>query len=273
MRLKDKVAIVTGAGSGIGASIACAFVREGAKVVLADISGEGMEATAEEIEKIGGQWLAVLTDVSKADQVENMTRKTVEKFGKLDILVNNAGTPPPLGLGVADITEEDWDRVMSVDLKGPFLCCRYAVPEMINNGKGKIVNISSGAGLVAEKGVNAYGVAKGGLVLFTRQLAIDYGSEGIYANCICPGYINTPLIAPIVMDDKLRESIESFFPLRRIGKPEEVASAVVFLASDESDYITGAVLTVDGGALCGVAEMFLDWQLGVQEVIKKYGEF
>lgn len=272
MRLKDKVAIVTGAGSGIGRAISCAFAREGTKVALAARTRSALEETAKETEKLGGESLVVPTDVSIAEQVDNLVKKTIEKFGKLDILVNNAGIPPMPG-GVAEISEKDWDRTMDVDLKGAFLCCKSALPEMKKIGKGKIINISSAAGILAEKGLNAYGVAKGALILFTKQLAVDYGRDGINANCICPGYIDTPATMLLIMDDKVRESIESFFPIKRIGKPEDVAWAAVFLASDESDYITGVELRVDGGALSGVAEMFLDTQVDIQEVIKKYGEF
>lgn len=272
MRLKDKVAIVTGSGTGIGASIACAFAKEGAKVVLAGWILSDLEETAEKIRAIGGESLIVETDITITDQVKNMVVKTKETFGKIDILVNNAAASPPGGFGIAEVTEEDWDKVMNVDLRGAFVCCKYAVPEMIDQGKGKIINIASIAGLVAQKGLNVYSVAKAGIIQLTKQLALDHAREGINANCICPGYIDTQIIAPITMDEKCRETITCFFPINRIGKPEEIAHGAVYLASDEADYVTGAVLTIDGGVTCGAQEMFMDWQMGVQEVIKKYGE-
>jgi NAD(P)-dependent dehydrogenase (short-subunit alcohol dehydrogenase family) len=277
MRLKDKVAIVTGAQRGIGRAISEAFVREGAKVAIADIADlEDIEATVKEINEMAKReaTIAIKADVSSSEDVDSMAKAALDKWGKIDILVNNAGGPPTPGK-VADISEEDWDRTIAVDLKGPFLCCQRVVPEMLERGKGKIVNISSGAGVLAEKGLNAYGVAKGALVLFTKQLALDYGREGINANAICPGYISTALTGPVfaIGGDRLKESIASFFPIKRIGEPEDVAHCAVFLASDESDYITGEEVRVDGGALSGVAEMFGGTQRDIQEVIQKYGEF
>ena len=201
-----------------------------------------------------------------------MVKVTLDKWGKIDILVNNAGGPPMPG-GIADISVEDWDRTMNVDLKGAFLCCRRVVPEMIKRGKGKIVNTSSAAGIIAEQGLNAYCVAKAAMIHFTKQLAMDYGRMGINANAICPGYINTQLIGILMMSDKLKESIEAFLPIKRIGEPEDVARVAVFLASDESDYITGEEIRVDGGLLAGIAEMFAQTQRDIQEVIKKHGEF
>jgi NAD(P)-dependent dehydrogenase (short-subunit alcohol dehydrogenase family) len=274
MRLKDKVAIVTGGGRGIGRAICVAFAREGAKVAVAARTKEEIEETARLANEAAKAEVAIAvpTDITSVSNIDNLAKATLDKWGKIDILVNNAGGPPMPG-GVADISEEDWDRTMAVDLKGPFLCCQRVVPEMVKRGKGKIVNISSGAGVLAEKGLNAYGVAKGAMILFTKQLALDYGREGINANCICPGYISTQLTGLLMMSDKLRESIEAFFPIKRIGEPEEVAHCAVFLASDESDYITGEEIRVDGGALSGVAEMFGSTQRDIQEVIKKYGEF
>jgi len=273
MRLENKVAIVTGAGSGIGEGIACTYAKEGCKVALAGRTRSTLEKTAEKITEMGGESLVVVTDVAESEQVAHMVLQTKERFGRIDILVNNAASSPPMGVGIADLAEKDWDNVMNVDLRGAFLCCRYVIPVMIGQGKGKIINISSVAGVVAEKGVNVYGVAKAGIIQLTRQVAVDHARQGINANCICPGYIDTPMTAPLLMDDRLRESIVSFFPIRRIGKPEEVAHGAVYLGSDEADYVTGAVLAIDGGFLCGTQEMFMGWQMGIQEVIKKYGEF
>ena len=276
MRLKDKVAIVTGGGRGIGRAICLAFAHEGAKVVAAARTREEIEETAKLANEVAKAEvdMAIPMDVTSPSDIDNMARAALDKWGKIDILVNNAGGPPMPGK-VADISEENWDRTMAVDLKGPFLCCQRVVPEMVERGKGKIVNISSGAGVLAEKGLNAYGVAKGAMVLFTKQLALDYGREGINANCICPGYISTVLTGVMfaVGGDRLKESIASFFPIKRIGEPEDVAHCAVFLASDESDYITGEEIRVDGGALSGVAEMFGGTQRDIQEVIQKYGEF
>ena len=277
MRLENKVAIVTGAQRGIGRAIAEAFVREGARVTLADFAEmRDIESTVKEINEAAQREavIGVQTDITSSSDIDKMVKTTLDKWGKVDILVNNAGTGPMPGK-VADIDEESWDRTLAVDLKGPFLCCQRVVPGMVERGKGKIINMSSGAGVLAEKGLNAYGVAKGGLILFTKQLALDYGRDGINANAICPGYISTALTGSIFAlgGDRLKESIASFFPIKRIGEPEDVANCAVFLASDESDYITGEEIRVDGGALSGVAEMFGGTQKDIQEVIQKYGEF
>jgi NAD(P)-dependent dehydrogenase (short-subunit alcohol dehydrogenase family) len=276
MRLEDKVAIVTGGGRGIGRAICLAFAREGAKVTVAARTKEEIEETARLANEAakGEVAIAVSTDITRAEDIDRMAKATLDKWGKIDILVNNAGSAAGGGL-VAYIDEDTWDRTMATDLKGPFLCCCRVVPEMVERGKGKIINISSGAGVLAEKGLAAYGVAKGAMILFTKQLALDYGRMGINANCICPGYINTMLTGAVFAlgGDRLKESITCFFPIKRIGEPEEVAHCAVFLASDESDYITGEEIRVDGGALSGVAEMFGSTQRDIQEVIKKYGEF
>lgn len=239
------MAIVTGAGSGIGKEIALRFAKEGAIVVAADIADTG-EATARQIRDRGGEALSIQADVSRADGAERLVRQTVEKYGRLDILSNNAGI---LGVvaPVGEASEENWDRVISINLKSVFLCSKYSVREMVKGGGGVIVNSASTMGLVGLPGNTAYSASKGGIIQFTKTMALEYASSNIRVNCICAGWIDTP------MNEKLEDRVLKWTvretPLGRLGKAAEVAQAVLYLASDESSFVTGSALVVDGGWL------------------------
>jgi len=243
-RLEGKVAIITGAGSGIGRETALLFAREGAKVVVADYAPEAGEETVRQIRQSGGEAIFIKTDVSKASDAENMVRETIAKYGRLDILHNNAGILGKVAF-VGDASEEDWNRVMSVTLKGAFLCSKYAVREMIGGGGGVIINTASAMGLVGLPGNAAYSAAKGGIIQFTKTMALEYASSNIRVNCICAGWIDTP------MNEELGEQIVKWTlretPMGRWGRPEEIAQAALYLASDESSFVTGTTLVVDGG--------------------------
>jgi NAD(P)-dependent dehydrogenase (short-subunit alcohol dehydrogenase family) len=257
MRIKDKVSIITGGGSGIGRATALLFAKEGAKVVVADINRDGAEDVVKTISDGGGQAFFVETDVASAVDTERMVKAAVTKYGRVDVLFNNAGFwLIKESRSVTDTTEEEWDRALDVNLKGVFLCSKYAIPEMIRNGGGAIVNTASTAGLVAGPRAAAYQSAKAGVVHLTRQMALDYARYNIRINCVCPGEISTPLWER-TMDAKakegknLREALRQRIPLGRIGRGEDVARAVLYLVSEESSYVTGSVLVVDGGYLAG----------------------
>ena len=248
--VKNKVAIVTGARRGMGRSHAITLARAGAKVVVADIVLEDCEIVVEEIKKIKGEAMAVKCDVSKQAEVDEMVRKTVEKFGKVDILVNNAGIlqyKPFLQL-----TEEDWDKIMDVNLKGEFLCGQAAAKEMVKQKSGSIVNIASIA--MGQVGVgfptlSHYCASKGGIVAMTEAMALELAPFNVRVNAIAPGSIDTPMADVSKMDAKALEGTLSRIPLHRVGKPEEVSNLVLFLASDASSYMTGSTVVVDGGWL------------------------
>jgi len=245
MRLKDKVAIITGAGSGIGKASAILFAKEGAKVVVADWSEEGGQKTVEEIKAVGGEAVFIKTDVSKAADIDNMVSTCVSTFGKVDILYNNAGVA---SMGTIDkFTEEEWDKVLAVDLKGVFLGCKRAIPEMEKQGRGKIISTASIAGLVGFAGANGYCAAKGGVVNLTRELALECAPKKINVNAIAPGIIETNMTKDILADPKQKEGMQAGTPYPRLGKPEDIANAALYLASDESDFVTGHTLVVDGG--------------------------
>ena len=250
--LKNKVAIITGARQGMGKSYALTLAKAGAKVVVADISQEDCEKVVEEIKKAGGEALAVKCDVSKKEEVDNMVKAAVDKWGKVDILVNNAGIcqfKPFL-----EITEEEWDRTIDINLKGYFLCAQAAAKEMVKQKSGAIVNIASIA--MGQMGVGFatlahYSASKGGIVAMTETMAIELGPYNIRVNAIAPGAIDTPMIDPVKQDPKTMEGILARLPLHRVGKPEEVSNLVLFLASDKSSYMTGSTVVIDGGWLAG----------------------
>ncbi len=248
MRLKDKVAIVTGAGSirpgiGNGKATAILFAREGAKVVAVDRNLEAAEETVRIIENEGGEAIAVQADVTKESDARKLVEATISKYGKLDILFNNVGGAWG-GTGLK-VTEEEWDTVMDLNLKSVVLVCKYAVPEMIKNGGGAIVNNSSMAAYHAH-GIYAYSASKAGVIALTRCLAVGLAKDNIRVNCVAPGLMDTPLVAPIMTEKRIRR-VEERVPLKRHGKAEETAYTVLFLASPEASYITGQTIPIDGG--------------------------
>jgi len=248
MRLKDKVAIVTGAGSirpgiGNGKATAILFAREEAKVVAVDRNLEAAEETVRIIENEGGEAIAVQADVTKESDARKLVEATISKYGKLDILFNNVGGAWG-GTGLK-VTEEEWDTVMDLNLKSVVLVCKYAVPEMIKNGGGAIVNNSSMAAYHAH-GIYAYSASKAGVIALTRCLAVGLAKDNIRVNCVAPGLMDTPLVAPIMTEKRIRR-VEERVPLKRHGKAEETAYTVLFLASPEASYITGQTIPIDGG--------------------------
>ena len=249
MRLNNKIAIVTGARRGMGRAIALALAREGANVVVSDISQEDCQKVVDEIEKLGRKGLALKCDVSSHNDVEDMVKRTVAEFGRVDILVNNAGilTFKPF----LELTDEDWDKTLSVNLKGQFLCARAAARVMAKNKWGRIINIasiSSGGCGIAFPLIAHYTASKGGVVALTEALALELTSQGINVNAICPGAIDTDMSKGVKEGGQLAQVLARI-PKGRLGQPEEIASLAVFLASEESDYISGAAIVIDGGWL------------------------
>ena len=253
MRFRDRSVIVTGGGSGIGRAIARRFAAEGAAVVVADLVGQRAEAVAEEIRADGGTALALQADVTVAADVAAMAASATEAYGAVDVLVNNAG------FGKADdlleIDDATWDGEVALNLKAAFLCSKAVLPGMIERGSGAIVNIASVNGM-AFFANEAYSAAKAGMINLTASIAVRYGRDGIRANAIAPGTIRTPLWQErIEKEPAIFERLVRWYPLGRVGEPEDVASAAVFLASDDAAWITGEVLRVDGGLLAGNARM------------------
>jgi NAD(P)-dependent dehydrogenase (short-subunit alcohol dehydrogenase family) len=245
--LDGKVAFVTGAASGIGRVTALAFAREGASIVVADIDQQGNQDTASMIEDRGGQALAVSCDVTSGEDVQAALTKTVERFGRLDYAFNNAGAeqqPKP----TADITEEEWDRIITINLRSVFLCLKYQIPLMLQHGGGAIVNTSSGAGIKVFGRGAAYAAAKHGVVGRTKDAALDYAASNIRINAICPGIIDTEMMDRFTGGTpEERDRVIAQEPIGRMGKPEEIAAAVVWLCSDAASFVTGHALVADGG--------------------------
>jgi len=245
MRLQNKVAIVTGAGSGIGRAIALAFAGQEAKTVIADLSEQGGKQTVEQITKNNGEAVFVKTDVSKSADIKNMLKTCLDKFGKIDILVNNAGIVKFSKLH--EVSEQDWDAVLDVNLKGVFLSSKAVIPEMLKQGKGKIVNIASIAGLIGFEEVGPYCASKGGMIALSKEMSLEYAPKKINVNCIAPGIIKTAMTKDMLDDPEAKKGLEAATLYPRLGKPEDIAQAAVYLASDESDFVNGEVLVVDGG--------------------------
>ena len=242
-----KVAFVTGAANGIGRAAALAFAREGASVVVADVSERGNQDTARMVEEAGGRALAVRCDVSRAEDVKAALDKAVEAFGRLDCAFNNAGVEQPI-TATADLTEEEWDRIVAINLRGVFLCMKYEIPLILKQGGGAIVNTSSGAGIIGIKGSPAYTAAKHGVIGLTRAAALDYAAQNLRVNAVCPGYIDTPMMGRFTGGTpEGRAKVIAEEPVGRMGKPEEIAAAVVWLCSDTAAFVIGHALVMDGG--------------------------
>ena len=251
-RLKDKAALVTGAGSGIGRAAAALFASEGARVACADLSHARAEETAGEIERAGGRAVALSGDVSVAEDAAGMVDGAVDALGRLDIVVNSAGVTARNALPPGSDPDDVWDRVIEVNLRGTYLVSRCAVAHMQRGGGGSIVNLASTMGMVGYPpglggALNPYPPSKGGVIQLTRNMAVDLARDGIRVNCLCPGFVETDLTKSLTDGPPTLEMLESRHPLGRLGQPEEVANAALYLASDEASYVTGAALTVDGG--------------------------
>ncbi len=248
-RLAGKVALITGGGTGIGRAVALAFGREGAKVAVAGRRKEKLAETLRELERHGGQGLAIACDVAKSKDAARAVRETAKAFGRINVLVNNAGVLH--ASTIEGISEEQWDKLMTINLKGPFLMCKAALPEFRKAGGGTIVNIGSVLGLVAMKDRAAYCASKGGVTLLTKAIALDHAHENVRSNCICPSIVETELVQGLfAASDEgkaLRRARIAQIPLGRMGRPEDVAEMAVFLASEESSWLTGAAVPLDGG--------------------------
>jgi len=245
--MKDKIILVTGGSSGIGKACALAFSRAGAIVtIVADINQEGLDQTVAEME---GEGLSIRLDVSKPDQVKNLIDEVVKKYGRIDCAVNNAGVEGTLA-PTTECTEENWDKVLSINLKGIWLCMKYEIPQMLKQGSGSIVNMSSVLGLVGLPGYPAYVASKHGVVGLTKTAALEFAKTGIRINAVCPGAVRTPLMNRMIKDNPgviSEELLVSLEPIGRVATPEEVADAVVWLSSAKASYVTGIALPLDGG--------------------------
>ena len=246
MRLKNRTCVITGGSGGIGEAVVRRFVAEGAEVLIADVAIDDARALAREF---GDSVTAIQCDVRMEDQVRQVAKAAHARWPQVDILVNNAGSE--LNRTYDETTVEEWDRVLDTDLKGPWLMCKHLVPGMVNRGSGSVINISSLNGLVGFPLSTAYGSAKGGLVVFTRDMAIELATSGVRVNCVCPGVIATPMMERWTQkmpdQDAAKDMLEGTMPIGRIGRADEVAGAILFFASDDSSLCQGSVLSVDGG--------------------------
>ena len=249
MRFAGKAAIVTGAGAGLGRSVALQFAAEGAWTTVADLDPTAAQAVADEIEAAGGRAIAVGADVSRPEDVTSMTQATVEAFGGVDVLINNAGVR--VIVPFLEQTLQQWQRLIDVMLTGPMLCSQAAIPHMLARGRGKIVNVGSVTGIIGLTKRAAYAAAKAGLHGLTKSLAYELSSQGIWVNAVAPGLIETPMNTAYFEDEQFKDLLRRELPLGRWGQPHEIGNVILFLASDESDYVCGAIWNVDGGWLSG----------------------
>lgn len=249
MRLRDKVAVVTGGADGIGRACSVRMAAEGARIVIADVNDVKGNETVKEIRSCGGEAIFIHCDVGSDRDMQSLIEKTVERFGRIDVLLNNAAVA--IGSTITEMDEADWFKVININLSSVYRGCRYAIPHMLSNGGGSIINTSSVQAHVGFNGWTAYAAAKGGVIAMTRNMAVEFASRGIRFNTISPGTINTPMNVKILEETEnaaaLEEAWLSYHPLGRLGEPDEVAQTVVFLASDESSFITGEDIRVDGG--------------------------
>jgi len=248
MRLANKIALITGAGSGIGRGIACRFAAEGTSLALSDIAEAGLQETAVLIEEVGGQFISVVGDVAVRADAERMVEAAVSGFGRLDIVVNNAGITGSRQATLAHLTpDEEWERVMAVNVSGVFRVASAAIRQMLAQGSGTIINIASAAGFVPFPARAAYNASRGAVISFTRSLALDYAPNRIRVNAICPGMVETAMTRWRLDVPELRQEVLDMTPWGRIGQAEDIAAAAVYLASDEADFVTGHMLVIDGG--------------------------
>jgi NAD(P)-dependent dehydrogenase (short-subunit alcohol dehydrogenase family) len=244
----EYVAIVTGAASGIGLEAAKAFAHKGASVVMSDVDEERLEESCKVVDMINEKTVFIKADVSEEDDVKKLIRFTLDTFGGIDIACNNAGVGGELN-ATADYTVAEWDRVIGINLRGQWLCMKYQIPEMLKRGKGSIINVASILGKVGFANAPAYVAAKHGLVGLTKSAALEYGARGVRVNAIAPAFIETPMLerAGLTTDPEAKQQLVQLHPIGRLGQPEEVAHAIVWLASDEASFVTGHTLLVDGG--------------------------
>jgi NAD(P)-dependent dehydrogenase (short-subunit alcohol dehydrogenase family) len=246
-RVDGKVALVTGGGSGIGRATALAFAREGAKVIVSDVAAEGGEETVRHIKSNGGEAMFVKADVANPVDVAAMVRKAVDTYGRLDCAFNNAGIAGQMA-STADSSEDNWNRIMAINLTGVWLCMKHEISQMLAQGGGAIVNTASIAGLVGFSNAAAYVASKHGVNGLTKTAALEYAKQGIRVNAVCPGFIQTPLLdQALLTQPQMGEAVVALEPVGRLGKPEEIAEAVVWLSSDAASFVTGLPMVVDGG--------------------------
>jgi NAD(P)-dependent dehydrogenase (short-subunit alcohol dehydrogenase family) len=250
LRLKDKVALITGAGRGIGLAGAVAFAGEGAKVVIAEVNEERGTRAADHIRSLGGEATFVKADCSRSGDVQTLMARTCELYGGLHVLYNNASVFLRTDQPVAELPEDLWEHVLRTNLWSVFLCCKYGIPLILASGGGSVINTASSASVMGIPGCDAYTASKGATMSLTRSMAVEYGPRGVRVNCICPAGVETEMLKESNPDDSSGFDAEYFFaraPLRRFGRPEEIANVALFLASDESSYVNGAILRADGG--------------------------
>lgn len=248
-RLAGKVAIITGAASGQGRAVALLFARQGARVLVSDINQAGGEETRQKIQQDGGEALFQKTDVAKADEVRRMIDRAAETWGGLHILYNNAAiwSPGKIDHFVTELAEENWERIISTNLKSVYLCCKYGIPALASAGGGSVINVASTAGLVGSKNPShAYAASKGGVIAMSRAMAMAYAKQQVRVNVICPGGVDTPMI-DAMQTESGKERMAKAHPLGRMGTPDDIAYCALYLAADESAWVTGSVFPIDGG--------------------------